>query len=232
MKNSLQTFISFCIIGFALLFGGAANADTPTANEVAKLLANDGEPYDSFGYSVAIDGDTAVIVAIKDGDNGVNSGSAYIYTRSGVVWTEQQKLTASDGEAEDWFGRSVAIDGDTAVIGAMTSVNGTGSAYVFAGADTPEQFSVLPASGNYAENGRFDIVVTGITASIDHINTFYDGQNINDVLAGCWKSKTPTSVSCGPISWSDLGLGQHTLEVYLDLNNGEQHYESVTWTVY
>jgi hypothetical protein len=164
---------------------------------VAKLLASDGAAQDSFGISVAIDGDTAVIGAWED-------GSTYIYTRSGVVWTEQQKLTASDGEAEDWFGRSVAIDGDTAVIGAMTSVNGTGSAYVFAGADTPEQFSVLPASGNYAENGRFDIVVTGITASIDHINTFYDGQNINDVLAGCWKKKTETSISCDGISWGEL----------------------------
>jgi hypothetical protein len=99
-------------------------------------------------------------------------------------------------------------------------------------AATPEPFSVLPQSGNYAASGSFDIVVTGITASIDHITSIYDGNNINDVLAGCWVQKTDTSISCNGIGWGGLGLGQHTFEVYLDLSNGEQHYESVTWTVY
>ena len=73
---------------------------------------------DWFGYSVSIDGDTAVIGAIFDGDNGDFSGSAYVYVRSNGVWSEQQKLTASDGAAYDHFGCSVSIDGDTAVIGA------------------------------------------------------------------------------------------------------------------
>jgi hypothetical protein len=95
-----------------------------------------------------------------------------------------------------------------------------------------QPFGILPVSGSYAASNRFDIVVTGITASIDHITSVYDGQNISDVLAGCWVQKTDTSISCNDISWADLGPGQHTFEVYLDLSNGEQHYESVTWTVY
>ena len=52
---------------------------------------------DDFGYSVSIDGDTAVIGAYGDDDNGSDSGSAYVYVRSNGVWSEQQKLTASDG---------------------------------------------------------------------------------------------------------------------------------------
>ena len=87
-------------------------------SEQAKLTASDGASNDYFGCSVSIDGDTAVIGASRDDDNGIDSGSAYVYVRSNGVWSEQQKLTASDGAASDEFGYSVSIDGDTAVIGA------------------------------------------------------------------------------------------------------------------
>ena len=53
-----------------------------------------------------------------DDDNGTSSGSAYVFTRTGTTWTEQAKLTASDGAADDYFGSSVAIAGDTIVVGA------------------------------------------------------------------------------------------------------------------
>ena len=53
-----------------------------------------------------------------DDDNGSDSGSAYVFTRTGTTWTEQAKLTASDGAADDQFGSSVAIAGDTIVVGA------------------------------------------------------------------------------------------------------------------
>ena len=88
-------------------------------SEQQKLTASDGASSDDFGLSVSIDGDTAVIGAYGDDDNGSNSGSAYVYVRSNGVWSEQQKLTASDGASSDDFGCSVSIDGDTAVIGAM-----------------------------------------------------------------------------------------------------------------
>ena len=78
--------------------------------------------------------DTIVMGAYQDDDNGItNSGSAYVYTRSGSTWTEQAKLTASDGAANDQFGDSVAISGDTVVIGArLDDDNGdsSGSTYV------------------------------------------------------------------------------------------------------
>ena len=113
---------------------------------------------DRFGVSVAVDGDTAVIGAIVSImlTTVTHSGSAYVFTRTGSVWTEQAKLLASDGAGGDHFGESVAVDGDTAVIGAFTDDdNGScsGSAYVFTrtGSVWTEQAKLLPADG--AESG-------------------------------------------------------------------------------
>ena len=105
-------------------------------NEIAKLLASDGSTNDQFGVSVSIssDGNTAIVGAYND-DSG--RGSAYIYTRSGTTWSQQTKLTASDGSSDDYFGYSVSIsgDGNTAIVGAHRDDDkGTdsGSVYIFA----------------------------------------------------------------------------------------------------
>jgi prepilin-type N-terminal cleavage/methylation domain-containing protein len=109
-----------------------SSATIPPA-QVAKLLAGDGAASDKFGYSVSISGDTAMIGADDDDDNGSSSGSAYVFTRSGTSWTQEAKLLASDGAANDFFGRSVSISGGTAVIGAPGSSSSSisGFAYVF-----------------------------------------------------------------------------------------------------
>jgi hypothetical protein len=89
---------------------------------------------DSFGNSVAIDGDTIVIGADRFYAT-TSIGRAYVYTRSDDVWTEQTILAASDGAPDDGFGISVAIDGGNIVVAALfTDNNGedSGSAYVFA----------------------------------------------------------------------------------------------------
>jgi uncharacterized protein (DUF2147 family) len=84
---------------------------------------------------VAIDGDTAVVAAVGDDGAGADSGSAYVFVRSGSTWTEQAKLVASDGAAADSFGTWVDVDGDTIVVGAAGDNEGadfnTGAAYVF-----------------------------------------------------------------------------------------------------
>ena len=103
-------------------------------SEQQKLLALDGTTYDQFGYSVAISNDTIVIGAYGDDENGRVTGSAYVFVRSGTIWTQQQKLLASDAAREDYFGTTVAISGDTAVIGADGNNDDglrSGSAYVF-----------------------------------------------------------------------------------------------------
>ena len=101
--------------------------------ETAKLTASDGEYFDNFGASVAISGDTVMVGAYWDDDNGNDSGSAYVFVKSGH-WsdmTEPAKLTASDGAEDDGFGLSVAISGDTVVVGAPGYDDNKGSAYVF-----------------------------------------------------------------------------------------------------
>src|SRR5215813_3155703 len=109
-----------------------------------KLIADDGAEGDQFGRSVAISGDTLAVGA-PFGDIGGNfsQGSAYVFTRSGAVWTLQQKLTADDGEAGDFFGLAVALNGDTLVVGAVNDhiggnvgALGQGSAYVFSRSGT------------------------------------------------------------------------------------------------
>ena len=84
------------------------------------------------GETVAISGDTAVV-----GARGENSfqGAAYVFVRSGITWSQQQALTASDGAADDNFGWSVAVSGDTAVVGAPYKANQQGAAYVFTRSD-------------------------------------------------------------------------------------------------
>ena len=110
--------------GSAYVFTRDAASDLASGwTQVAKLTADDGAAYDEFGWSVSIDGDTVVIGANKDRDKGINSGSAYVFTRATASdlasgWTQVAKLTADDGAADDYFGSSVSIDGDTVVIGA------------------------------------------------------------------------------------------------------------------
>ena len=146
-----------------------------TPIEEAKFLAADGAAGDQFGYSVALSGDTAVIGARFDSDdvNGLESGSAYVFIRTGTTWSQQAKLTANDGEARDWFGVRVAISGDTAVVTADADdddVNGvdSGSAYVFTRSGTTwSQYAKLtPTDGSAGDQFGGRVAMSGNTALI------------------------------------------------------------------
>jgi FG-GAP repeat/Thrombospondin type 3 repeat len=134
-----KRFIVVLGAALAMLVAGAMLAPAAQAAE-QKLTASDGGAGDSFGISVAIDGDTMVVGADTDdvGTNG-DQGSAYVFVRSGGVWVQQLKLTAGDGASSDHFGVSVAISGDTLIVGAYLDDVGTnqnqGSAYVFVRSD-------------------------------------------------------------------------------------------------
>lgn len=103
----------------------------------AKLLAEDGEANDEFGFAVALSGDTALIGAHQDQDNGSLSGSAYVFVRDDDcddIWCREAKLLPSDGQPTDLFGADVDLSGNTALIGAALhdSVGyQSGTAYVF-----------------------------------------------------------------------------------------------------
>ena len=105
--------------------------------EVTKLAASDAQSGDKFGTSVAVSGDTAVVGAYAEDAGGTNAGAAYVFQRDegGTDnWGEVTKLTASDADGRDRFGWSVAISGETAVVGALfEDAGGTdaGAAYVF-----------------------------------------------------------------------------------------------------
>jgi hypothetical protein len=99
----------------------------------AELLAPDGAADDEFGLSVSLDGDVAIVGALNDDVAGkTDAGSASIFRRGASGWAFEATVIASDGQANDEFGRSVAIRGDVAIVGAWTSgLFDQGAAYVF-----------------------------------------------------------------------------------------------------
>ena len=135
--------------GSAYIFVG----DGASWTEQAKLTANDAAEGDLFGLAVSISGETAVVGAYGDDDDGVDSGSAYVFVRSGTNWSQQAKLTASDAIVQQTFGTSVAVSGDTAVIGAPLDDAGgifSGAAYVFvrSGTSWSEQAKLTASDAN------------------------------------------------------------------------------------
>lgn len=107
--------------------------------EQQRLVADDGQMYDGFGKTVAIDGDTALVGAQNVNVNGHPwQGAVYAFTRSGSTWTQTQKLTASDGTSNADFGGAMAMKGNVAIVGAYNATVADaiqqGKAYVFTGA--------------------------------------------------------------------------------------------------
>ena len=143
-----------------------------TYDEVAKLTAADAAAEVLFGFSVAIDGNTVVVGARYDDDAGSMSGSAYVFltTDGGATYDQVAKLTAADAAAEDQFGVSVAIDGDTIVIGAYKDNSGRGSVYVFRTSDggaTYGQVAKLTATDAAAgDNFGFSVAIDGDTVVV------------------------------------------------------------------
>jgi hypothetical protein len=144
-----------------------------TWTQTQKLTANDGAAYDNFGLSVALKGST-ILVGSPRAAIGPNAGQGalYVFTESNGTWSQTQKLTASDGAANDSFGQSVALEGSTAVIGAYdATVNGhsfQGAAYIFTeSGGTWSQTQKLTASDG-AANANFGnaVALNGTSALI------------------------------------------------------------------
>jgi hypothetical protein len=151
-------------------------------NIETKLLPSDGASSDYFGYSVAIDGNLALVGAYGDDDNGTGSGSAYIYRFDGSSWQEEAKLLASDGASYDWFGNSVAIDGNLALVGAPgDDDNGwdSGSAYIyrFDGSSWQEETKLLPSDGASSDYFGWSVAIDGNLALVGAYRDDDNGSN-------------------------------------------------------
>ncbi|MEX0938203.1 MAG: alkaline phosphatase family protein [Pirellulales bacterium] len=100
--------------------------------QVAKLTPDDGLAGDAFGWSVAIDGQRVLVSAPRTDTAGSNSGSVYVFELVEGVWQQTAKLESLDAAGNDLFGYSVALEGNRALVGALSS-GGTGAAYIFEG---------------------------------------------------------------------------------------------------
>jgi hypothetical protein len=158
----------------------------------AKLLASDGAPGDEFGFSVTLQGDTALIGAyMADTDAGLQAGSVYVFTRSGVTWTQEAKLEASDGSELAYFGVSVALDGNTAFIGAWVD-GGTGAAYVFTrtGSSWTQKVKLVPSDAENGDAFGFSVSLNGGTALIGALRDQNNGQETGSAYVYIYTGST------------------------------------------
>jgi hypothetical protein len=135
----------------------------------AELNPIDAVASDEFGTSVALSGDTALVgVPLQSIAGTYRVGAAYVFTRSGGAWTQQARLLAADGGSDYRFGSSVAVSGETALIGAQGRMGNTGAAYVFTrsgGYWTQAQTLTAPDGAAYDELGR-SVALSGKTALV------------------------------------------------------------------
>ena len=183
-------------------------------NQQAKLTASNAAAYDKFGYSVAIDGDTVVVGVPESDENGDRSGSAYVFVRSGHSWNQQDKLIASDAATNDKFGWSVAINGDTIVVGSPhngDSAPYSGSAYVFVrnGNAWSEQAKLTASDPQAYDNFGHSVAIDGDRIVVAARGEDFDGK----YDAGCayvfkrsgntWSEDTTGSMTAGKIAAFD-----------------------------
>jgi hypothetical protein len=208
--NGDQTDTGSAYSGAAYVFVRAGTSWT----QQAYLKASNTGFSDQFGYSVAVSGNTVVVGAYGEdssatlvngdelNDAALDSGAAYVFGRSGMTWSQQAYLKASNTGHHDSFGWSVAVFGDTVVVGApdesseATGINGeqtndlssgAGAAYVFVRSEaTWTQQAYLKASntapgsgfgGSVAVSG--DVVIVGSSAE-DSSATGTDGDQANN----------------------------------------------------
>ncbi len=124
----LRPFPALALAAFLLV--GTARGQC----EVQDFATPAGLPLGYFGFSTALSGDVALIGALQDDPAGLGFGAVYVAERTAGLWRRTARLEASDAAPGDWFGYSVAIEGDVAVIGALDAdapAVDSGAAYVF-----------------------------------------------------------------------------------------------------
>lgn len=184
--------------------------------QLEKLIASDSEQFDQFGISVAISGDLAVVGAYLSDDGGRSTGSAYVFRDNGSNWLEEGKLNASDPEAGDQFGYSVAVSGNTIMVGAIGDASDAGAVYVF----------------RYDEMGMVwleESILIASDAAADDEFGFSVAVDADTAVVGARLDDAPMSDSGSAYVFHDNGSAwlEHTKLTALDAASGDQFGYSV-----
>ncbi|NNE68049.1 MAG: hypothetical protein HKN33_15915 [Pyrinomonadaceae bacterium] len=150
----------------------------------AHLLPSDGSEGARFGNAVAIDGNTIAVGAFTDGEAGTGAGAVYVFTFDGFAWIEQQKIIGSDTEADDRFGTSLALQGDTLLIGSPRddqAGNNAGAVYFYELDNGSWTFRSKSFSANQEPSGEFG---TSLAISGSYFVAGAPGENIVAGLEG------------------------------------------------
>ncbi len=172
-------------------------------SETAKLTASDAVAAEQFGYSVSLLGGRALVGANRDDDNGINSGSAYVFDLNAGNWSETAKLTASDGEFNDNFGSSVSLSDDRALIGAIGN-NDSGSAYVFdlALGKWTQTTKLLANDGEPSDRFGHSVSLLGDRALVGAYGKDFSSGSayVFELIAGSWSEVAKLTASNGTIN--------------------------------
>lgn len=152
----------------------------------SKLVAPDAQPVDSFGTVVAVDGDRVALSSPGDDDNGIDSGSAYVFGRSGTSWSFESKVKAADGNPYDYFGLGLDLAGDLLISGAPYDsdlASYSGSAYVFrrGAVGWAQEGKLSSPNPTTFENLGFAVAIAGNNA---FVGSYGDGQKGDGAGAG------------------------------------------------
>jgi len=193
-KNHLQFKYLFLLSIFLLSF----NVVAITVEEAQEMLADDAANNDAFGWSVAVDGDTAIVGANKDD---TSNGGVYVFTRDlNGIWSQQAKLQEATPGGE--YGFSVAIDGDIAVVGAYISNGIAGEVFVHTRSGTTWSTGVALSSltsnsCQFCEQFGRSVAVSGTTVVVGSI---FDNGSGNGLNAGAAYVFVPNGASWQPDS--------------------------------
>jgi hypothetical protein len=155
----------------ALHCASQATSAEPLFVQEAKMAPFDAEPFDQFGFAVALSGDTTVVGAPYSGGTSGDLGSAHVFVRSGTSWPQQQRLLPPVGASGDNFANAVAVSGDTLVVGMASNddlgVN-AGAAYVFVRAGTSWSLQQRLTASDASPSASFgwDVSIFGDTVVV------------------------------------------------------------------
>jgi hypothetical protein len=136
--------------------------------EQQELKPSDGAEFDFFGANVVVDGPNALISSHFDGSNPSQVGACYVFSRSDSTWTEQQKLIPSDPTQVKHFGSSLALEADSALIGASGDASARGAVYAFTRVGTTwnETQKIVASDGQAGESYGFAVDLDGDRAVV------------------------------------------------------------------